>query len=231
MDHELVGRLAGYAKWGSEAFLNKQEYENYKAEICTRLNNQKNMSYIENLDTINELQSLLHKKQIQMNNMNLHVFEEIKDTIKEMMPLFEGMHAELFAKEIENSSEGIFKNSVALHDAVLRQSEAISSLNEATYAFLLPNVLFLYDRELELRSKIKKHASVMHNNGLKLVNHMKKNYFERLSSVSSDKKFLEDHHDLLVASYLLSVCSRAAANVYGVDTNSLEQIEDGFIGM
>jgi hypothetical protein len=229
MDTDTVGKLVGFAHWGQEAQWNKQEYEQHKAEVFQLLKDNKDAGFEANETLINQWSNVIKRKQHQMNTMKLHAYGEMLHALEEMLPYFRKMHAELYAKEIENSFKGLQRNTFALHDAVTRQSRVLDGIDRETFDEFVPHILYLYDKEKRIQGKIDGHAFIIHKNALKLVNHMDKNYFGRLAKIA-DQQFRTDHSEVLRATYLLSVSSRAVAKIHGLDTTELQSKETIFMG-
>jgi hypothetical protein len=229
MNEEVVGRLVGFAHWGDEAFLNRQEYEMHKAEVTADLRANRAAGFEVNQHLVGQLKTIISRKQHQMNVMKMHTYEEVQHAMEEMLPLFAKMHAELFVKEIDNSLIGIHKNTVAMHDAVTRQSRILDAMDASSYEDLIPHLFYLYDKEKQLQCHIQRHAKNMHKNAVKLVKHMNGNYFGRLSRVANTEEFHKAHGEVFTAAYLLSVASRAIAKVQGNDTRELHDLETAFM--
>jgi hypothetical protein len=229
MNEQVMDRFTAFAHWGEEAFLNKYQYTLHKAEVAEDLRTNKKQGYTENKHNIEQLKNTINRKQEQMNSMKIQTYEEMQEAMHDIVPLFVNMHAELFAKEIQNSINSVHKNTVALHDSVTRQLRVLEATDKETFEELVPHIIYLYDKEKQLQSHIQNHAERMHSNATKLIKHMNQNYFGRLSRVANTEEFYKDHSHIFTAAYLLCVASRAVAKVQGADTRNLASLENEFI--
>ncbi len=229
MDEDTVGKLLGFVQWSQEAFWNKQEYEGHKAEVIQTLNETCSRGFEANKHLIKQLVSVTDRKQMQMNIMNIEVYSEMLFIMENIVPLFAGMHAELFVKEIENSLKRIHKNTVALHDVVKNQSRVLNAIEAETYEDFMPHISYLYDKEIHIKNRINEHVNIVHCNGKKLVKHLNANYFGQLGKII-DNQFRTDHSEILQATYFISTISRSVAKLHGKNAEELYALETKFTG-
>ena len=226
MDDETIGKALGYVEWSTHAAAIRQGYNQDKQQLVSDIN--KNSGYEQNKYLLQQVQRIIGRKQSQTLSLKLHVYEELQNILEDIMPIFEDMHAELFVSEIHAGTIALHNNTAVLHETIKRQEQLLAAMNFQTFDDLIDSVLFLYQKEQQLNANMQKHAIIIHKNATKLVQHMDKNYFERLSRISNTEEFFNNHKDILHATYLVSVCSRALARIHGLDTRTLTEKENGF---
>ncbi len=229
MDEELIGRFNGYAQWAAELYWNKRTDEVQKQQIISAIRANRNAGFTQNKAAVGELKALLQKKQIPATEMHIQVAGDIRETLKELKEHFKDMHAELHVEDIVHGAGRVHENVAALYDALRRQEKILLNLNETVFADLIPHLFFLYDKELQLIQNIERHSHGMYKKSAKVVKHVHQNYFSRLKQVSGEKQFFEDHREILLATYLLSVSGRTVGNVHGLNTTEGRQAEAAFI--
>ncbi len=230
MDAEVLGKLHGYIQWAAEVQWNRREHDVHKREVMALLNQHKDAGFVGNAMTLEELRHLVHGKQLPLHESKKQVYLDIKDTITDIFPLFRNMHAELFLKDILFSMTRVHENTLGIHDSLQRQEKLIGALTPQTFEELLPHIMYLYGKEVQLQQQNEAHVADMHKKTVRIMGHLNKNYFKTLKKVSADPKFKEDHHDLFVASYMLSLCSRTMTQEYGLASQDLAAVENSFIG-
>lgn len=230
MDAEVLGKLHGYIQWAAEVQWNRREHDVHKREVVALLNKQRTAGFVGNAMTVQELRNLVHGKQLPLHESKKQVYLDIKDTIADLLPLFRNMHVELFLKDILFSMTRVHENTLGIHDALQRQVRLIGALTPQTFEELLPHILYLYSKETQLQQQNETHVADMHRKTVRVMRHLNNNYFQTLKKVSADQKFREDHHDLFVASYMLSLCSRTMAQEYGLPSQDLAAVENSFMG-
>lgn len=230
LDTELVGRFHGYVQWGAEIHWNKQEQHAHKIEVISLLEEKQSLGFEATKSLIHELKQVIEQKQIPIHEQKMRVFNDIKETVAALKPHFKNMHAELFVEDAAFAAQRLHENSIMLADTVKRQAKLLGALNAGTYDDLLPQVIYLYERERNLEQTMVGHAEEMQKKSHHVLKHLNSNYFERMKMLADDKKFREDHHDLFVAGYLLDVSSRAVAHVHGITTNAAKDSEEVFLG-
>lgn len=229
LDTELVGRLHGYVQWGAEIHWNKQEHHAHKSDVMTLLKEKRTLGFEANKQLIQEVKQVIVRKQIPSHEQKIQVYHDIKETVEGLKSHFKNMHAELFVEDAAFAAQRLHENVVILADIVKRQAKLVNALNAGTYDDLLPQIMYLYEKEQSLEKAMAVHAEEMHAKSHHVLKHLHQNYFERMKAVTADKKFREDHHDLFVAGYLLDVSSRAVAHVHGIATTEAKRSEEAFL--
>lgn len=229
MDAEVLGKLHGYIQWAAEMQWNRREHDIHKRETIALLNQHKKAGFVGNAMTLQELRRLVHGKQLPLHESKKQVSLDLKDTITDIFPLFCNMHAELFLKDILFSITRVHENNLGVHDTLERQVKLIAALTEQTFEELLPHILYLYGKEVQLQEQNQTHVMDVHKKTVRVIEHVNKNYFKTLKKLNDNPKFREDHHDLFVAAYMLSLCSRTLTQEYGVPSQDLTSIENEFI--
>lgn len=229
MDEELIGRFNGYAQWAAEVHWNNRTNEVQKQQIMSTIRANRNAGFAQNKAAVEELNFILQKKQIPGAEMHIQVARDIRETLKELKVHFKDMHAELHVEDVIHGAGRVHENVTALYDALKRQEKILLNLNETVFSDLIPHLFFLYDKELQLNENIRQHSKGMYTKSAKVVKHIHENYFSRLKQVSTEKQFFEDHREVLLATYLLSVSGRTAGNVHGLNTTEGRQAEAAFI--
>lgn len=230
MDVETLGKLHGYIQWGADVYWNKQEHDIHKREVFAILQEHKDAGYVGNAMTIQELKSIINGKQLPFHATKQHISIDIKDTFEDLAPLFQNMHVGLFVTDVLLSVTRLHQNTVALHDSLQRQAKLLHAVNAQTCEDLLPHVFFLYGREQQFHRQNQQHVHDIYAKTLRVLRHLNKNYFTTLKHLASDKKYREDHHDLFVSAYVLSLCTRALTQEYGIPSQDLASVEEAFIG-
>ncbi len=230
MDEELIGRFNSYAQWAAQVHWNRRTDEVQKQQILANLRANRNAGFAQNKAAVEELKSLLQKKQIPATEMHIQVAGDIRETLQELKNHFKDMHAELHVEDVVHGAGRVHENVTVLYDALKRQEKILLNLNETVFSDLIPHLFFLYNKELQLNANIRQHSQSMYTKSAKVVKHIHQNYFSRLKQVSTEKQFFEDHKEVLLATYLLSVSGRTAGNVHGLNTTEGRQAEAAFIG-
>ncbi|MEK6867507.1 MAG: hypothetical protein AABX98_01660 [Nanoarchaeota archaeon] len=229
LDTELVGRLHGYVQWGAEVHWNKQEHHAHKSDVMTLLKEKRALGFEANKVMLQELKQVIERKQIPAHGQKIRVYHDIKETVEALKPHFRNMHVELFVDDAAFAAQRLHENVMILADIVKRQAKLVGALTPITYDELLPQIMYLYEKEQEVEKAMAVHAGEMHAKSHHVLKHLNSNYFERMKELTNDKKFREDHHDLFVAGYLLDVSSRAVAHVHGITTNAAKDSEEAFL--
>ncbi len=230
LDTELVGRLHGYVQWGAEIHWNKQEHHAHKNDVMTLLKENRMLGFEANKQRIQEVKQVIERKQIPIHEQKIQVYHDIKETVEGLKSHFENMHAELFVEDAAFAAQRLHQNVVILADIIKRQAKLVNALNAGTYDDLLPQIMYLYEKEQDVEKAMAVHAEEMHAKSHHVLKHLNNNYFERMKVITTDKKFREDHHDLFLAGYLLDVSSRAVAHVHGITTAEAKSSEETFLG-
>lgn len=229
MDEEIIGRVHGYIQWAADAYWNKKEYEAQKTEMCSVLKQNKNLGFDENKHAIQQLKLIISKRQLPVNKIKVQIYEDIKELLLYLKVHFQNMHAELFVTDVIYAAERVHENTVILNDTVQRQEKILDGLTPETFDELMQHFLFLLEKEQGLQEGINRHSIEMCNVAMRLMRHINYNYFFRLSKISRDRQFHNDHNDIFISAYLLSICSRAIGNVYGIDLAELQEVEESFV--
>ncbi len=229
MDAEVLGKLHGYIQWAAEVQWNRREHDVHKREVVMLLNQHKEAGFVGNAMTLQELKHLVNGNQLPLHESKKQVYIDLKDTLTDILPLFRNMHVELFLKDIIFSMTRVHENNLGIHDALQRQTKLLNALNPQTFEELLPHILYLYSKEIQLQQQNESHVIDMHRKTTHVIGHLNKNYFKTLKKLSNEPKFREDHHDLFVAAYMLSLCSRTMAQEYGLASLDLAKVETTFI--
>ena len=229
LNTELVGRLHGYVQWAADIYWNKQEHHAHKSDVITLLKEKRALGFEANKPLLQELKQVIERKQIPAHQQKMHVYYDIKETVNALKPHFRNMHAELFVDDAAFAAERLHENVVILADIVKRQAKLVNALTSVTYDELLPQIMYLYEKEKDVEKAMAVHAGEMHAKSHHVLKHLNSNYFGRMKEITTDKKFRQDHHDLFVAGYLLDVSSRAVAHVHGITTNAAKDSEEAFL--
>ena len=229
MDTETLGKLHGYIQWAADVHWNKEEQDAHKREVLALLEQHRDTGFVANALTLQELRMLVNRKQVPLHAAKKEVSLDIKDTVEEIQPYFQKMHIELFAQDILHAVRRVYENSLIVHDSLLRQARLIQALTVQTFDELLPHIFFLYRKECHLQNQIQQHVSDINRHSFYIISHLNKNYFQHLAKLTTDSKFRQDHHDIFVASYILSLCSRALAQEYGISYEKLASAEATYI--
>ncbi len=229
MDDEELGQALGYVQWAEEICTNTQADEEQKESSVQFLQAHRALGFAENKEAIKQFHDILRRKQLQQTAMKGEVYGDIRKNIAEKISTFENMHAELFAREIAHTVQNVHQNTLLLYDVLVRQEKLLGAMTSETFADLVPHVLFLYEKERNLNGQIEKRITILHKNTLKLVEHISSNYFGRLAKLAQTKEFQEDHHDLFIGAYYLSILTRVVTKAQGTNTQELLEKENQFL--
>lgn len=229
MDDETIGRLQGYVQWGADAYWNKKAQEAEKQKACSQVKQQKQAGFQANKEFLQEIKKNVTKKQLPLYEMKSQVYEDIKERLASIKPFFHNMHAELFLADAVYATERIHDNSMMISDVLKRQEKLLHAITSETFEELAPHILFLYEKEQRLQQKNKEHSVELSFQTMRILGHLYQNYFERLASLNKEKQFHEDHKDLFLAAWVLSMCTRAMGNAQGIETTALRNIEQAFV--
>ena len=229
LNPELLGRLLGYCEWAAEVSWHKQRHDAAKKEFLTQLEKQKKSGFQKNAEILGKVSTLVVQKQVPFHKQNVHVHEDIHETMNALKPLFMDMHAELFVEDAVYAAEKMHEHAVLLQDTVSSQAALFKAIGHQTYADYLPQILFLYDKEVESEEKLKDFAADAAKSSNIILKHMNDNYFVRMKKLAADQQYIEDHRQLFVASYAVGLCSRALGMLYGLPGDELKVTEDVFL--
>ncbi len=228
MDDELLARFHGYTQWAKQMHWNLQEAAVHKRELFAIFQQHKDNPKVILAQTEN-MKSLVQKKQLSHGEELLAVFHDIKESQKELIPFFQGMHAELFVKNVVNSIERMHGHAMTLSDVQQRQLRILNGMRAEICADLLPHLFFLYEKEKKTQRTMFIETEVISKNKKKLVHHMHENYITRLQKLHGDASFREDHRQLLQLTYLISLTGSIFGNLYGVSQKEEQGHENEFL--
>ncbi len=232
LNPELLGRLHGYCEWAAEVSWHKERHDAAKKEFLTQLKKQQKSGFQKNAGILSRASALVAQKQVPFHRQNVHVNEDIHETMNALKFLFMDMHAELFFEDVVYSSEKMHEHAVVLHDVVSRQAALFRAISHHTYVDYLSQILFLYDKEANIWEKLKKYAGESLKSSHTILKHVNGNYFVRMEKLAANQQYIEDQRPLFVATYAVGLCSRALGMLYGLpgeDLDDLKVIENVFL--
>lgn len=223
---ELLGRLQGYVNWASEVVWHKQKHDSLKQQSVKILKKQRKKGYDVHAQLLKQLSDVVARKQVPLHEQNVHVHEDIRETMNLLKIMFSKAHAELFVEDAVYASESMHEHAVLLHDAICKQALLLKAVSQQTYDDVVPQVIFLCEKEAEIKQKLQYHAEQVSQSSVKVLLHINENYFVRMKKLALDHQYIEDQRQVFVAGYALALCSKTLATLYEVpiDMVAVEEV-------